>query len=135
MSTKCMKLADRTVSDTATCPRINCIELHCRYHAIRPGSTAANPITISDSEDDHHKDSGHDHSDCEHSDGDCPTDWDSELEGDFGGTCPVWELGTPERLEGEGEELMERWAEWENKMKEPCCKRKYYKYNPKLGGS
>ncbi|RPA73000.1 hypothetical protein BJ508DRAFT_314213 [Ascobolus immersus RN42] len=27
--------------------------------------------------------------DCEHSDGDCPTDWDSELEGDFGGTNPV----------------------------------------------
>ncbi|RPA87695.1 hypothetical protein BJ508DRAFT_320691 [Ascobolus immersus RN42] len=65
--------------------------------------------------------------DCTHSDGDCPTDWDSELEGDFGGTCPVFDDRTPERLEEEGEILMERLRVWELKMKNKCCKEKFYK--------
>ncbi|RPA71284.1 hypothetical protein BJ508DRAFT_315752 [Ascobolus immersus RN42] len=82
--------------------------------------TRENPFVIQDDLD---------NADCSHSEGDCPTDWDSELDGDFGGMNPTFDDGTPERLEKESEELVRRWGEWEAKMKKACCKRKYYKYN------
>ncbi|RPA73282.1 hypothetical protein BJ508DRAFT_313967 [Ascobolus immersus RN42] len=64
---------------------------------------------------------------CDHSEGNCPTDWDSELEGDFGGTIPVFGCDDPERIEEESDAIIRRWDAWESKMANACCRDRFYR--------